>query len=141
MRTQQWPRSPGFCPSSANLMCGLRQVTAPLWACISPTAKCDFGGAGASGGRGVTLKWVFFVLLPPSDSLGQVCTGRVVFASPGRADAVKGKCAWGRLSWTSRSFNGGSEAPCVAFNFFFFWWHHVTKSAPCFNHCSSSELN
>lgn len=45
--------------------------------------------------------------------------GGVVFASPGRADAVKGKCAWGRLSWPSRSFNGGSEAPYVAFNFFF----------------------
>lgn len=30
---------------------------------------------------------------------------------------------------------------CLNFFFFPFWWHHVTKSAPCYNHCSSSELN
>lgn len=36
--------SSGLCSSSANLVCDLRQVTAPLWASISPTARSDCWG-------------------------------------------------------------------------------------------------
>lgn len=94
MRTPQCPRSPGSCPSSANLICGIGQVTSPLWASISSTARYDCDG----GGKVVTLEWAFFVFLPPSDSLGHVCARRSGGCWSGEGQCCKGECAGGRLS-------------------------------------------
>lgn len=52
----------------------------------------------AGGGRGVTLKWVFFVHWLPLDIWAESVWGTVVAGSLGKGDAVKGWCPWGRLS-------------------------------------------
>lgn len=141
MRNPQCPRSPGFCSSSANLICGIGQVTSPLWASISSTARYDCDG----GGKVVTLKWAFFVFLPPSDSLGHVCAGRSGGCWSGERQCFKGECVGGKAELQPVSPASTSMAALKLLTlhliFFFFQWHHVTKSAPCYNHCSSSELN
>ena len=78
-----------------------------------------------SGRRGVTLAWVLFVFLPPSDSLGPACMGR-----GGGCGCCEGRVCVSKAERPSHCFNGGSEAPYVAFNFFFFLVAPCDKVSP-----------